>query len=112
LSELGYGSGWTAEGLDLYNKIHELVKADRVKNGSQFNQKLRKALTERREQVRTEKEKAKTESPRKRRKPIPVDDLDDFYGLDSSKSSDQGGSILLDSAVDAICQSTTNVTPI
>jgi hypothetical protein len=53
------------EGLDLlYNKMHDLVKADSVKNGCQFNQKLGKAITERCEQDEAgEKETAEEATP-------------------------------------------------
>jgi hypothetical protein len=39
-SDLGRGSGWTEEGMSLYNRIHHIVKEDRIKSGNNFNQEL------------------------------------------------------------------------
>jgi hypothetical protein len=69
---LGNGSGWTSEGLDAYNKIHELVKEDRLKNGDQFNRELTKAITERHNKRKSAKDSNTQVTPPKRKKPIPV----------------------------------------
>lgn len=36
----GRGRGWSDEGIDKFNEISALVKADRVKNGESFNKAL------------------------------------------------------------------------
>jgi hypothetical protein len=76
-SDLGRGSGWTEEGMSLYNRIHHIVKEDRIKSGNNFNQELAKWVTARQNGAKKHKE-ATIQSTRKR-KPVPVDDLDEFY---------------------------------
>jgi len=110
---LGNGSGWTSEGLDAYNKIHELVKEDRLKNGNQFNQELTKAITERHNKRKSTKGSNTQITPLKRKKPVPVDDLDEMYGcLSYANTNQEAESILTSTVAHATCQATRNVTPV
>lgn len=110
---MGNGSGWTSEGLDAYNKIHELVKEDRLKNGDQFNRELTKAITERHNKRKSSKDSNTQVTPPKRKKPIPVDDLDEMYGcLSYANTTQEAESILTSTAAPASCQVPSNVTPV
>ena len=72
VSSGGSGSGWSAEGLEKYNEIADLIEQDREKRGMVFNQEFLNYVVSRRKHPGVKLVEKKIGV---RRKPVPYDDL-------------------------------------